>query len=168
MNELFSSYALITKVTVADDKSGVELDLTLQPSGKNGTARLGWEYIGNGFGLFILPEIDDEVLVVFADGDVTQGVVVKRLSNRVDQVPDGISATKVLIVAKPDHDVDITVAGKVTVNCPDINLGAGTMEKIVKESFKGTFDNHVHQNNGAGPPVSPMPGSDMTSNLKGS
>lgn len=166
MSEVIASYALVEKVIVAEDKSGVDLEIALQPSGKKATARLGWDYIGNGFGLFVLPEVGDEVLTIFADGDISQGVVVKRLSNRVDKVPDGIAATKVLIVTKGDHDVDITVDGTVTLNCDDIRLGSGTIQKLVKESFKATFDSHVH--GGGSPPDTPMPASDLTSHLKGS
>ncbi len=168
MPEIFSSYALIDEVIIEEDKSGVDLNLTLQPSGKKASARLGWDYVGNGFGLFVLPEIGDEVLVIFADGDITQGVVVKRLSNRIDQVPEGISAEKILIVTKQEHDVEVTVAGSVTLNCDEINLGSGTVEKLIKESFANTFNSHVHQGGGSGPPASPMSASDMTSNLKGS
>ena len=39
----------------------------------------------NGMGMFMLPEIDDEVLVVFNNGDVQQGIIIGTLWNGVDK-----------------------------------------------------------------------------------
>lgn len=166
MPEVHNSVALVKEVTVNEDKSGVDLKIELQPDGKMASARLGWAYCGNGFGFFHLPKVDDEVLVTFPGGDSSQGIVTARLSNRIDQVPDGISPEKIILVVEDGVEVEISAA-KVTLDCPDINLGSGSFEKLVKESFKSTFDAHVHSGGGSGPPTSAMPAGDLTTDLKG-
>lgn len=105
------SYATIDKVTVRDDGSGVDLNVTLQPSGQKTNARLGFAYEGAGFGLFVLPEVADEVLVVFTGGDINAGVVVARMPNKIDNLPAGVGSDKILLVGKSGHNLDVTING---------------------------------------------------------
>jgi len=109
------SNATIDKVTVRTDNSGVDLDLTLHPSGKKTNARLGFAYEGSGFGLFVLPEIGDEVVVIFTNDDINSGIVVARMPNKFDYVPAGVGHDKILLVGKPGHNLDITINGNVSM-----------------------------------------------------
>ncbi|MGB3341332.1 MAG: phage baseplate assembly protein V [bacterium] len=52
--------------------------------------RIGEDYVGNNFGHVKSPNIDDEILIVFPDGDPSgQGIVVCRLYGK--DVPPGIT-----------------------------------------------------------------------------
>lgn len=109
------SNATIDKVTVRSDSSGVDLDLTLHPSGKKTNARLGFAYEGSGFGLFVLPEIGDEVVVIFTNDDINSGIVVARMPNKFDSIPAGVGHDKILLVGKPGHNLDVTINGNVSM-----------------------------------------------------
>lgn len=109
------SNATIDKVTVRSDSSGVDLDLTLHPSGKKTNARLGFAYEGSGFGLFVLPEIGDEVVVIFTNNDINSGIVVARMPNKFDSIPAGVGHDKILLVGKPGHNLDVTINGNVSM-----------------------------------------------------
>ncbi len=109
------SNATIDKITVRSDSSGVDLDLTLHPSGKKTNARLGFAYEGSGFGLFVLPEIGDEVVVIFANDDINSGIVVARMPNKFDSIPAGVGHDKILLVGKPGHNLDVTINGNVSM-----------------------------------------------------
>jgi uncharacterized protein involved in type VI secretion and phage assembly len=52
-------------------------------------ARIAAPYAGKERGLFILPEVGDEVLVAFEHGDVTRAYVLGMLWNGVDTPPTG-------------------------------------------------------------------------------
>lgn len=116
MDTLVASYATIDKVNVRPDKSGVDLDLTLQPTNKKSNARLGFAYEGTGFGLFVLPEVGDEVFVVFPGGDINAGCVVSRMTNTIDSIPAGVDHTRILLVGKGGHKLDATINANAEIN----------------------------------------------------
>ena len=62
---------------------------------------------GKDRGWFFLPEIDDEVLVMFAHGDMSRPVVVGALWNGVDAPPDqnGGSNERRMLVSREGHKV---------------------------------------------------------------
>src|SRR5690606_11337590 len=53
-----------------------------------GWARLAMPHAGNGRGMMFLPEVGDEVLVAFDDGDPEHPVVIGSLWNGRDIAPD--------------------------------------------------------------------------------
>ncbi|NLE44885.1 MAG: VgrG-related protein [Chloroflexi bacterium] len=55
-------------------------------------ARIATPMAGNGRGFCFLPEIDDEVLVAFEQGDVSHPYVVGMLWNNTDKPPEGTAA----------------------------------------------------------------------------
>ena len=57
-------------------------------------ARVATPMAGNGRGLYFLPEVDDEVLVLFERGDVRFPFVIGALWNGKDQAPAGNSDGK--------------------------------------------------------------------------
>lgn len=66
--------------------------------------------------------------------------------------------------------IEILAATKVIVNSPAVELGDGTLEKIVNgEAFQTLFNNHTHTGNlGAptSPPLSPMTPSHLSATVK--
>jgi uncharacterized protein involved in type VI secretion and phage assembly len=66
----------------------------LSGSTESDWARVAAPMAGNGRGLYFLPEVDDEVLVLFERGDVRFPFVIGALWNGKDQAPAGNSDGK--------------------------------------------------------------------------
>ena len=66
----------------------------LSSSTESHWARVATPMAGNGRGLYFLPEVDDEVLVLFERGDVRFPFVIGALWNGKDQAPAGNSDGK--------------------------------------------------------------------------
>lgn len=121
---LTCSVALIKDIIV--DKDEILYKVELQPTGENPLVRAGWDYEGNGFGLYVLPEIDDEVLCIFPNNDINRGVCIKRLNNGIDKVPAGVVSNKIILIAKEGYSIDATIkGGNITVGVQgNVNLTA--------------------------------------------
>jgi uncharacterized protein involved in type VI secretion and phage assembly len=61
----------------------------LDAEDESGWARIASPMAGNGRGFWMLPEVGDEVLVMFAHGNIDQPYVLGALWNGVDLPPDG-------------------------------------------------------------------------------
>jgi hypothetical protein len=112
-----------------------------------------WESVGPESGIFQFPAIGDLVLVGFAEGDVSQAFVIRRLTSRADKIPlkavDGdlvlkagsakkawlVSGTKILI-AKGDAE-------------PTENLVLGKVLKKLLQDVLTAISTHTHT---SGPP----------------
>lgn len=104
------SYATVTAIGI--DTEGVFVDVTLLPSRDPGTARLGSDYTGPGYGLYFPIGIGDEVVVEAPNGDPQGGLVItSRLHSASDQLPqDAIdNPTDVVLVAKASTSVRMVV-----------------------------------------------------------
>jgi len=83
--------------------------------------------------------------------------------------PDG-STVKVKIVLSNDGTLTISAPTKVVVNSPDVELGEGTLEKILNgEKFQTRFNQHKHLGNlgvPTGIPIEPSDASDLSNTVK--
>jgi uncharacterized protein involved in type VI secretion and phage assembly len=63
-------------------------------------ARVAVPMSGDGYGTYFIPEVDDEVLVAFVNGDVTSPIIIGSLWNQSDTPPhdnsDGKNNTKAI------------------------------------------------------------------------
>lgn len=78
---------MISKLDLADDRSSLKCLVKIFPEQKEYVARMTWEMVGAGSGLFQFPSVRDLVLVAFADGDENQCFVIKRLTSKEDKIP---------------------------------------------------------------------------------
>jgi type VI secretion system secreted protein VgrG len=78
----------------------------------------GWA--GTGFGMIVLPRIQQEVLVAFLEGDPDQPIIVGRVFNATNQVPYKL----------PQHKTRSTWKS-------DSSLGGGGFNEIMFEDLKG-------------------------------
>lgn len=116
---LHCSLALVDSVRIEEDE--VLLRVTLQPTGEQPTIRMAFDYVGNGFGMYILPQEQDEILCLFPNGDLNRGICVKRLNNGIDKHPENgekdefgkLSSEKILLVGGDGFKVDIIIKGDV-------------------------------------------------------
>lgn len=110
---LWVSLAIVTEVFV-DADHGHFVQVLCVPSQAVHPARVGTLYSGNGFGLYLPLEVDDEVVVVAPDGDPAAGlVVIPRLWSGGDPPPEEAATkpTDLLLLAKAGATVRIATAG---------------------------------------------------------
>ena len=117
-----------------DGEGSVKVNVSFDPGTppvESNWMPLGCIGVGNGWGVMVGPQIGDQVLVEFENGDVDSGVVVARLYSTVAQamaVPSGeiwvVHQSTSSLKFKANGDINIvgnanlnaTVAGNVTAN----------------------------------------------------
>ncbi|GAA4609840.1 uncharacterized protein involved in type VI secretion and phage assembly [Actinoplanes octamycinicus] len=109
-------------------------------------ARIAAPMAGPGRGLQLLPEVDDEVLVAFAHGDIRFPYVLGALWNGVDAPPESTpldesgQVARRAIVSRAGHLIrldDTDGAGRVEI------VGAGGANRIVIDTAAGTVTVHA-------------------------
>ncbi|NUM34548.1 MAG: phage tail protein [Candidatus Brocadiae bacterium] len=118
-------------------------------------ARVASLMAGKDRGLFFLPEVDDEVLVIFENGDITRPYVIGALWNGKDTPPctneDGKNDIRLIksrsghIVRLTDKEgeekieiIDKTAKNKITIDCKE-NIIAIECEKDINITAKGAI-----------------------------
>jgi uncharacterized protein involved in type VI secretion and phage assembly len=149
-------------------------------------ARVCQVYAGKGYGTLFVPEVKDEVLIAFYQGDMRQPYVLGGLYNLKDTPPTarGDGRDQKIIRTKAGHEVlfddkskdirittaqggNVTVtadgtitlkADKVTVDANQIELGAGASHPLVfGDVLQQIFNGHTHVVPGAGTSATPLP-----------
>jgi phage baseplate assembly protein V len=82
---------IVTDVNDPDELGRVEIELPWYASGYREWARVSHFYAGPGYGDTWVPEVDGEVLVLFAHGDMRFPFVVGCLYSPVDEPPESRS-----------------------------------------------------------------------------
>lgn len=121
--------------------------------------------VGNGWGLYFPPEIGDQAVVQFQEGDLESGICLGFLYNNEDK-PLSCQSGEWWMVHKSGVKV-LFQDGKIQVRGGLIEIGGinGDVRKLVDERFMELFNNHTHPNTGA--PVQKMTAGHMTTNLRG-
>lgn len=120
---IWSSLAIVTAVNV-DPEHGPLVDVQMIPTNSLGTARVGAEYAGNGFGVYAPIVVDDEVVVEAPSGDPAEGLVVmRRLWSAADPPPvEAVDYPEDLLIHVQDGKtirIVVSGGGKVLVGGPD-------------------------------------------------
>ncbi|PPK67149.1 phage baseplate assembly protein V [Actinokineospora auranticolor] len=158
-------------------------------------ARVCQFYAGGGYGAVFVPEIDDEVLIAFYQGDMRIPIVIGGLYNGVDKPPtahrggrdqklirtraghevlldDG--AKKIVVTGAGGGQVTINDDGSITLKATKVTVDAGTVElagsaqkAVLGDLLKTAFDTHTHPTptGPSGPPVIPLPGAVLSSKV---
>jgi hypothetical protein len=129
---VWCSIAIANDDQFFDEKHGLFVDLTLLPSGDIITARVGTSYAGTNWGTYDGKVLkDDEVCVLFPNGDPAEGgIIVARLWSAADVPP---SAAK-------DHQDDYVVAVQPEKNFRAVTTGAGKAVLDSEHVFLGKDD----------------------------
>jgi phage baseplate assembly protein V len=158
--------------------------------------RVSQLYAGAGYGSVFVPEVGDEVLVAFFQGDMRQPYVLGGLYNGKKKPPtahkDGrdqkIIRTRAghqILFDDKEKEITITTAAgakvvlkdsgeitleaqKVTVKASDIDLGGGSTEPVVLgNALLQAFVQHTHPApGGATGPATPLPPSVLAKKVK--
>lgn len=120
-------------------QSRVQVSLSWLP-GVEPWARIASPSAGKDRGMYFIPQIDDEVVIAFNHGDVTDAYILGSLWNALDRPPAPLpsdATTKRLIVTPAGHRIEIddllqsvtittTTKQKVTLAPDAVTLEAGT------------------------------------------
>lgn len=161
------------------------------------TLETGWipvlsPWVGNNWGLFCPPSIDDLVEVHFQEGSLQNPYCCMRFfndENRPMPVPSGEfwlvhssgsfikmqNNGNISINAHADHVIDVT--GDCTINASSIKLNSNDVElgdtasgllKLLTEAAENMINTHVHTVSGSmtGPPTTSLPSDAITQNVK--
>lgn len=156
---------------------------------------LGCIGIGSGWGVAVGPNIGDQVLVEFPEGDVESGVVTARIfsvaqpaipvpAGEIWMVHEAGSSLKFLsdgevklstagnLTANVTGNASITSTGNATVTAPSISLGAmgQSLLALVTSAFESLFNGHTHpdaQGGNTGAPNQQMGAGHLTTTVKG-
>ena len=79
--------AKIEQLSLVEDRSVLKCRVLVYPELREVICRMSWEVVGHESGLFSFPEVDDLVLVAFADGDDDTAHVIKRLTSKEEKIP---------------------------------------------------------------------------------
>lgn len=99
----------------------------LQPDGvETGWMPIGTAHVGNGFGIAIGPEIGDQIVVSFHEGDIESPYMAARLHSDQERPPVA-QAGEMVMQTKAGVTIKIDKTGKLTINTSgtDIVLNAG-------------------------------------------
>jgi uncharacterized protein involved in type VI secretion and phage assembly len=154
-----TAYATVRAIT----DEGIELDyLSTTIDAPSAPARLSTPMAGNRRGAFFMPEVGDEVVVAFEQGDVNSPVILGSLWNDRDLVPETADATasnnRRTIVSRAGHQItldDTPGGGGITIktagNNFEINISGDSISikttgnintsKIILDNVSW---NHVH------------------------
>ncbi|MBU9203136.1 phage baseplate assembly protein V [Burkholderia multivorans] len=156
---------------------------------------LGCIGIGNSWGVAVGPNIGDQVLVEFPEGDIESGVVTARVfsvaqpaipvpAGEIWMVHKAGSSLKFLddgevrlsttgnLTANVTGNASITSTGDATVTAPSISLGAmgQSLLAFVTSAFESLFNDHTHPDPQGGNTLAPnqkMGAEHLTTTVKG-
>ena len=117
-------------------------------------------YVGDQYGLVIMPELDDVVLIAFIGGSRSNPVVIGRLYSHHD-TPPSLSDSEVAFKHKSGTEVKIEASGDVIITPASGALvklgGTGGEAVILGDSFKAKYEVHKHMTSQgpSGPPMDP-------------
>jgi uncharacterized protein involved in type VI secretion and phage assembly len=108
--------ALVTSLVDPDGQGRIKVTLPWSADGKgeryDAWARVATLFAGNNRGSWFMPDVDDEVLVVFEGGDVRRPCVIGGLWNGADAPPASADANNVKKVIRSRNGVLITIEDK--------------------------------------------------------
>jgi uncharacterized protein involved in type VI secretion and phage assembly len=105
--------AVVTDLTDPDGQGRVKITLPWSPDGGgdryDAWARVATLFAGNNRGSWFMPDVDDEVLVIFEGGDVRWPCVIGGLWNGRDAPPTGPDTRNVKKIIRSRNGVQITI-----------------------------------------------------------
>lgn len=105
--------AVVTDLADPDGQGRVKITLPWSPDGGgdryDAWARVATLFAGNNRGSWFMPDVDDEVLVIFEGGDVRWPCVIGGLWNGRDAPPTNADARNVKKIIRSRNGVQITI-----------------------------------------------------------
>lgn len=127
-------------ISAYDGQGSVKVNVTYDPGGtvyESNWMPLGCIGVGNGWGLMVGPQIGDQVLCIFENGDFNSGVVVARLFSSQAQ-PLAVPSGEIWAVHKTGTSLKFTTNGDCDLNVTG-NLNATVTGNIVASATAATI-----------------------------
>lgn len=168
------SIAKIKQLSVASDRSFLKCLVSIFPEQREVVARMTWAMTGPESGIVEFPEVDDLVLVAFAQGDPDYCFIISRMTSSEDKFPLKATEGHLVLKAKSGKQLWITSNNKILLSkgdgTPAENLVLGQklktllstlLEKVSTLSDK--VSSHTHVGNLGYPTDAPIQAGDFTS-----
>jgi hypothetical protein len=78
----------IMQLFLAEDRSYLKVKVKVYPEERPIIATMSWENVGTNSGDFEFPAIGDLVLIANSEGDDDQAYIIRRLTSKVDTIPE--------------------------------------------------------------------------------
>ncbi len=155
--------ALVKRVAVSSDRAICRVVCSVLPENRLIIATMSWDVVGADAGLFMLPEVDDLVLVGQAEGDKDQAYILRRLTSRDEKIPLNAVGGDFVLKARAGKKVWITSPSRINLSKTDTepteNLVLGQVLKTLLSSLLNDIATHTHAYDDAGTPsVTQAPG----------
>lgn len=149
--EIHLALGLIKQVAVASDRSVCRVMVSILPEQREVVARMSWEAVGPEAGVFMLPNVNDLVLVGMVEGSKDQVVVIRRFTSREDKMPinaaNGDLVAKALSGKKTWVQSDTKILLAKTDTEPTENLVLGQQLKTLLSDVLAALAAHKHIGN---------------------
>lgn len=153
------------------DPESYAIKVKIQPDGvETGWMAVASIAVGNGWGLYFPPEIGDQAVITFQEGDINSGICHGFLYNDEDK-PLKVGSGEWWLVHKSKTHIKFLKNGDLDIRGPNIMAGplATAVYTLVDQRFQELFNSHRHPtpNGMSGPPVEKMTQEHLTKSLKG-
>lgn len=150
-NRLHIMLALVSRVAVASDRSICRVEVLVLPEKRPLIATMTWDAVGAGAGFYMLPQVNDMVLVGQAEGDDDQAFVMRRLSSEDDKIPATAITGDMVAKALAGKKLWLTSDTRINISkgdaAPNENLVLGQVLKSVLSDFMAKYIAHKHMGN---------------------
>lgn len=153
------------------DPDNYSVKVTLQPDNvETGWIPVASIAVGNGWGLYFPPAINDQVVVAFQEGDLDSAVATAFLYNDEDK-PLSVKSGEWWMVHRSMTHVKFLEDGTLDIRGPNITAGIlnEAVYRLVDQRFQALFNGHTHPTPSgvSGPPNQRLTDDHMTKSLKG-
>lgn len=175
-NRTWISIGKITKLSVATDRSVLRcmvsmLDWNEQPEI---VAKMTWDQLGVESGCLTLPSVNDLVIVCFAEGDVEQAFIIRKLSAKDDKIPKNAVEGHTVLKSMQGKNLWLTSDSKINLSkgdtAPTENVVLGQQLKALLSDILTQIadlaekvSTHTHPGNLGYPTGAPMQAADFVS-----
>lgn len=150
-NALHLAYGTIAALDLTADRSVLRVRVTIFPEQMDVIAKMTWEQVGPNAGIFGFPAVNDLVLVAFADKNMDQAFVIKRMTSLEDKIPiqavDGATVVRALAGKKAHLISDTAILLGRGGTDPTQPLVLGTVFKTAYSKDLDETAKHKHVGN---------------------
>lgn len=111
--------AKIKKLSVAEDRSFLKCLVSIFPEQREVVARMSWPMTGPEAGIIEFPEVEDLVLIAFADGENDYAFVISRLTSSIDKLPLKAIDGHLVLKSKSGKQIWLTSSNKILISKGD-------------------------------------------------
>lgn len=133
---------IVKKLYLAEDRSYLKASVSVLPENREIIATVTWDSTGPNAGDFDFPDPEDLVLIAQAEGDDNDAYIIRRLTSKIDKIPEEATTGDKVHKAK---------VGKKYWNESDTNIylsrsgTAPTENMVLGQRFKSTYSTHLDE-----------------------